>query len=233
MIDISQEDFESIIKDIIDGKCTRTELLKELKTDRVTLNNKIQELVVVNNALYMQFISKFPYVPREYTHIDYEAMIIDIMKKGYTKKQAAEQYGINDRTISRKINKVQKENPNLVELYREVAYYRKHQKPLPTELQQIVDNLEVKEVFVGGIYDKREQELLEKERQYTATKMAGISDTEAYGNKRMSKDFSTLYRLEIEQLARNQQSATQITQPSKQNENQKTKSMQDDENELR
>lgn len=231
MVDISQEDFENKVRKMIDGECTRADLIKELKIDRVTLNSKIQELVVLNNTLYMQFISKFPYVPREYTHIDYEAMIIDIMKKAYTKKQAAEQYGISDRTINRKIKEMENKNPQLVAFYREVAYYRKHKKPLPDNLQQIVDGLEEKEVFIGGIYDKREQELLEKEREYTATKMAGISDTKAYGSKRTRKDFSTLYRLKIEQQARQQTGQTPNVQS--QANIQKAKDTESDEQKLR
>lgn len=201
MKEISQEEFEQRIQDVIDGKYTRADLIKELRIDRVTLNNKIQELYVSNQKLYFQFIAKFPYKPREYSHIDYEAMLIDIMKKGYKKVEIKEQYGIHNRTVARKIYEVEKTNPGLVELYRKVAAYRQRKKPLPKELQEQVDSLELREVFIGGIYDKREKELLEKERKYNETKAAGISDTKAYGQKRTIKDLSTLYRLEIEQLA--------------------------------
>lgn len=202
MKDIKQEEFEQRIRDILEGKCTRADLIKELKIDRITLNNEIQRLYVYNQELYFQFIAKFPYKPREYTHIDYEAMLIDIMKKGYTKKEAAEQYGIHDRTITRKAHQVGKEKPELENLYREVSYYRKHKYKLPQELQEKVNCLEEKEVFIGGIYDKREEELLKKERQYNQTKLEGTSDVKAYGSKRTMKDLSTLYRLEIEQNVR-------------------------------
>lgn len=129
--EISQEEFEQSIQKVIDGECTRFDLQKRYHMDRITLNNKIQELYVYNIELYMAFIRKFPYKPREYTHIDYRAMIIDIMRKGYNKKQAAEQYGIHDRTIARKIYLVEQTDPELVNLYRQVAKYRKKQQPLP------------------------------------------------------------------------------------------------------
>lgn len=164
MIDISQKEFEAKVRDILDGKTTRVKLISELKTDRDTLNNRIQELVVYNPKLYKAFIDKFPYKPREYTHIDYEALIIDILKKGYKRRELDEVYeGISSRTITRKISVVEKNNPDLIALYREVAKYRKQQKMLPMELQEKIDMLEEKEIFLGGVCDKRREELLEKE----------------------------------------------------------------------
>lgn len=199
MIDISQKEFENMVEKMIHGEYTRADMIKKLHTDRVTLNNKIQELSVSNIDLYVRFVQKFPYVPREYTHIDYEAMMIDIMKKGYTKKQAAEQYGISDKTITRKIKALENEGNQYVPIYRQVANYRKHKYKLPEELQKIVDSIEAKPVFIGGIYDKREKELIEKERMYTQSRMEGKSDTSQYGNRRTCKDLNTLYRLKIEQ----------------------------------
>ena len=111
MIKISQQEFEEKVQDIIDGKTTRTQLQIDLRTDKNTLNNKIQELVVYNPELYRAFVQKFPYRPREYSHIDYEALIIDIMKKGYTRREWDEVYGISSRTIIRKIYCIEDENP--------------------------------------------------------------------------------------------------------------------------
>lgn len=202
MKQISQEEFEQSIQDIIDGKCTRVELQKRYHVDRVTLNNKIQELYVYNIDLYMAFIRKFPYKPREYTHINYRAMVIDIMKKGYNKRQLADQYEISDRTIARKINMLAETEPELISLYRRVAKYRKSQKRLPKDLQSEVDALPMEEIFLGGVIDKREQELMEKEKQYTETRMQGISDAKAYGTKKTVKDLSTLYRIKLEARAK-------------------------------
>ncbi len=201
MIKIEQKDFEDKVQQIIDGKTTRTKLIKELKIDRVTLNYKIQELVVFNPELYRKFITKFPYMPRKYTHINWRAMLIDIMKKGYTKIQAAEQYGINSRTIARKVYEVQKEDENIVNLYREVSGYRKRQKPLPPELQEKVNNLPNEDVFIGGIYDKREKELMELEKKYNDKLLKGEMAFKASadcGVQRASKNLNTLYRIKIE-----------------------------------
>ena len=201
MIEISQKDFESKIQDIIDGKTTREKLIDELKIDRVTLNNKIQELVVYNPKLYKDFIEKFPYRPREYTHIDYEALVIDILKNGYTRRSWKEVYGIDSRTITRKVYVVKEKNPDLVSLYREVARYRKQQKKLPEGLQRQIDMLEEKEIFLGGVCDKKREELLEKERRYNEKLSDGTGATRAseeLGTQRVSRLINTLNRIEIE-----------------------------------
>jgi len=212
MIEITQIEFEDKVRDIISGKTNRARLIKELKIDRVTLNNKIQELSVYNPELYVEFIKKFPYKPREYTHIDWRAMLIDIMKKGYTKEQAAEQYEINSRTIARKVYKV--DDNYIVDLYREVSGYRKRQQPLPQKLQEIVDDLPEEEVFIGGVYDKKEQELMELDKNYNAKLADRINVTGASaicGKERVSKSLNTLYRIKIERntLEQNTQSSAE------------------------
>ena len=201
MIEISQKEFENKIQQVIKGKTTRTKLIKELKIDRVTLNNKIQELLVYNPDLYHDFITRFPYIPREYTHINWRAMLIDIMKKGYTKHEAEEQYSISSRTISRKVYEVEKDDEDIVSLYREVSSYRRKQKELPQKLQQEVDSLQEEEIFLGGIYDKRTQELLELEKKYNEELAKGKSKNVASTNcgiNKVDKTLNTLYRIKIE-----------------------------------
>ena len=52
MKDISQEEFEEMILAVLNGKYTRADLIRILRVDRITLNNKIQELFVLNRDLY-------------------------------------------------------------------------------------------------------------------------------------------------------------------------------------
>lgn len=208
MIKISQEEFEAKVQDIIDGKTTRAQLQMDLKIDRNTLNNKIQELVVYNTPLYRAFIKKYPYKPREYTHIDYEALIIDIMKNGYTRREWDEVYGISSRTIIRKIYVIADNNPELIRLYREVSQYRKEQKQLPMDLQEKVDLLEERAIFTGGIYDKKREILLSREKQYNEKLQQGMTVAKAskeVGIGRASKTIDTLNRLEIETMTRKEE----------------------------
>ena len=201
MIEISQKEFEAKVQDIIDGKTTRANLIVELKIDRITLNTKIQELAVYNPELYRAFVIKFPYRPREYTHIDYEAVIIDILKNGYKRREWDDVYGVDSRTINRRIYDVEASNPELVALYREVSEYRKKQMQLPQDLMDRVEKLESKEIFLGDICDKRRTELLEMERKYVDAILEGksaVDASETVGKGRASKSIDTLSRIELE-----------------------------------
>lgn len=214
MIKISQKEFEDKVRSIINGECTRNELIKELKTDKVTLNNKIQELSIENPDLYLEFILKFPYRPRKYTHIDYEAMAIDIMKRGYSSRQAEDEYGISRKTIKRNVEKLEQKNPRLYQLYSAVMHYRKIQCELPENIQSEIVALESKEVFIGGICDQRESELLKIEKEFIESRMAGLSDSKAHGpSARAEKRLSTLYRIKMEQAVNHQLSAKEVSSP--------------------
>ena len=203
MIEISQKEFEAKVQDIIDGKTTRANLIVELKIDRITLNTKIQELAVYNPELYRAFVIKFPYRPREYTHIDYEAVIIDILKNGYKRREWDDVYGVDSRTINRRIYDVEASNPELVALYREVSEYRKKQMQLPQELVDRIEGLKSKEIFLSEVCDNKRAELLERERQYTEAILQGKGATEAsriVGQGRVSKSINTLSRIDLERM---------------------------------
>lgn len=201
MIEISQKEFEAKIQDVIDGKTTRANLIIELKIDRVTLNTKIQELAVHNPELYRAFVIKFPYRPREYTHIDYEAVIIDILKNGYKRRDWDAIYEVDSRTITRKIHDIEETNPELVSLYREVSMYRKKQLQLPPHLIDRIERLRSKEIFLGDVCDKKRDELLDVEKRYIDARLQGKSAAEAsreVGKERASKSLDTLNRIDLE-----------------------------------
>ena len=58
MKEMSKEEFYEKIRSVIRGEISTTKLVKELQTDSRTLNNKIQELSVYNESLYIAFIKK-------------------------------------------------------------------------------------------------------------------------------------------------------------------------------
>ena len=205
MIEISQQEFEAKVQDIIDGKTTRANLIKELKIDKITLNTKIQELAVYNPELYREFVVKFPYRPREYTHIDYEAVIIDILKKGYTRREWNDVYEVDSRTITRKIYDIEEKNPDLVSLYRKVSEYRRRQKQLPEELIKAIEELEEKEIYLCDICDKKREELLKREKEYNEAMYEGLGVAKAskrVGFGRVSRAIDTLSRIELEAKTR-------------------------------
>ena len=166
MIEITQEEFETKIRDVIAGKVSRSKLAKELKTDTRTLNNKIQELATCNRELYLSFIKKYPYKQKERDDIDYEALIIEITKNSMTSIDAARKYRVGVRTIQRRVNEIEKENPYLIEIYKEVKNNNKHGIKNSLELEEKIDQLVPRAVKVSEINETRKQQLEEIEEQF-------------------------------------------------------------------
>lgn len=202
MIEISQKEFESKIKDIINGKLTRNQLTKDLQTDTRTLNNKIQELSAYNNDLYISFIEKYPYRAKERDDIDYEALIIEIIKTSMTTAQAAYKYDIGERTIRRKVNSIKKENPYLIEIYREVKKNNKNNIPPSKELEEKIEKLILRTVKIKEINETRREELekLESTFNYRCQFVSKEQAAQSMGlsSNRMYKLLNELYRMGIE-----------------------------------
>lgn len=130
MIEISQKDFEEKVEEVINGNLTRTQLSQLLDTDKRTINNKILELASTNPDLYKRFIEKFPYRPKTINVGSIENLAIYVIENGL--ENAAQTYGISIRTITRKVNTLKENNPELYKIYGE----RKSRKISPTELKK-------------------------------------------------------------------------------------------------
>lgn len=137
---LSEEEFENAIKRLINGEITKVKLAKELETDPRTLDNKIQEVSVTNPKLYNEYIRTLPYKQKGIDHIDYEALVIYMLKKGLTADEAAQKFEISRRTVSRRICEL--ENKELLNMYREVADNRKHRRNNGIELNRKISELE-------------------------------------------------------------------------------------------
>ena len=81
MKNISNQEFEALIQDLIDRKITRKNLAKKLETDLRTLHKKITQVSETNSELYKKYVELLPYQPKSREDIDYEALIIDVMKR--------------------------------------------------------------------------------------------------------------------------------------------------------
>ena len=88
MKNISNAELESLIQDLIDKKITRKELAKQLNTDLRKLHKTINEVSQTNPELYVKYITVFPYQPKVREDIDYEALIIDIMRRNKNFKRS-------------------------------------------------------------------------------------------------------------------------------------------------
>lgn len=203
MIEISQEEFEQRIRDVIQGKTTRKKLVKDLQIDARTLNNKIQELAGNNISLYLEFIEKFPYKAREREDINFEALLIEMIKEGSYTEDIAKKYEVGERTIRRKINEIGKTNPDLIFLYKEVKRSNRHRgAPILPEIQEKIDKLVIIPVKLSEQNEIREEQLKDVERIFlerskTMTReKAALSMGLTYN--RVYKLLNELYRIRIE-----------------------------------
>ena len=203
MIKISEEEFEEKIKDLIAGKFSRIDLVQEMQTDIRTLNKRIIEEIGVNNPdLYIEFIKKFPYKQKERDDIDYEALVIEMVKNRTYSVDAAIKYDVGIRTIQRKVNALEKENPYLIGIYREVKQLNKNNMPISEELQEKIDQLVARSVKISEVNSTRREQLEEIERIFNnrCQYVSKIEAAESMGmsKHRIYKSLNELYRMRIE-----------------------------------
>lgn len=202
MKNISKDEFKQAIRRLINGEITKVKLAKELETDPRTLDNRIQELSATDPELYYEYVDVLPYKQKGIDHIDFEALVIYMLKNGCTADETAQKFEVSRRTINRRINDL--ENKELREMYREVADNRKHGRNNGVELDRKISELEPREVIKGGVNDRRKRELLAIESRFN--KLCETMDkthaakTMGYGDRdRLYKLMYELYKLEIEE----------------------------------
>ena len=200
MKNISKDEFKQAIKRLINGEITKVKLAKELETDPRTLDNRIQELSATDPELYYEYVDVLPYKQKGIDHIDFEALVIYMLKNGCTADETAQKFEVSRRTINRRINDL--ENKELREMYREVADNSKHGRNNGVELDRKISELEPREVIKGGVNDRRKRELLVIESRFN--KLCETMDktqaakTMGYGDRdRLYKLMYELYKLEI------------------------------------
>ena len=204
MIKISQQEIEIKIQELIDGKISKMGLAKELQTDIRTLNNKIiEEISVYNPDLYIEYLKKFPYKQKERDDLDYEALVIEMIKNRTYSIDAAVKYNVGVRTIQRKVNQLEKENPNLIAIYKEVKKSNKTGTNISEELQEKISKLVQRPVKISDINNTRKAQLEEIERIYN-TRCKEVSRQQAassmgFSMNRIYKSLNELYRMRIEE----------------------------------
>ncbi len=206
MINLSKEEFDGYIEDLINEKYSKADLLKILQTDYRTLNNKIQDLAISNPDLYLRYIKKFPYRQKERDDIDYEALVIEVIKTGIYAQDIASKYGISVKTVQRKVAKLEKDNPELIELYRLVRQNNKINAPsgaITPEVREKIDLLVRRPVKISDVNDSRREHLLEIEKLFYERKMqygtvAAAARSMGTTPDRIYKLLNELYRIDLE-----------------------------------
>lgn len=158
---LSQEQFEELVKRVIDGEITRKKISEEYHISERKINSRITELAIKNPQLYQEFISKFPYRPKTITNINFVELIKKIIKEGNQIGILAKQYGISTRTINRRIKTMKNSNiiDDLTGLTQGEIYdlYTKYKAgELSFRDEEIIENMQV-----GNIMEK-EKAMIEK-----------------------------------------------------------------------
>ena len=204
MIDISQKDFESKIQDLISGKTSKVKLAAELRTDIRALTNKIIRDISINNPdLYIEYIKKYPYKQKERDDLDFEAMVIEMIKERTLTVDVANKYKVGVRTIQRRVNKLEEENPYLIEIYKKVKSSNKNNTPLSIELEEQIAKLVRRPVILTEQNSTRKKHLEEIERIFNnrcnfLTKQDAAESMGTTMNK-IYKSLNELYRIRIEE----------------------------------
>lgn len=207
MIKISQGEFGEKVKEVINGEKTLIGLCEELQTDERTLIQNIILHSIYDPEVYAEFVEKYPYRTREREDIDFEALLIEILKQRMNSEEAAAKYNIGVRTIQRKAEKLRGTNPELVEIYREAKLCNKLDKPYSKILTERIDRLIQRPVVIGEINGQTEKRLEEIERIYYERRPQYPTKEETarsmgFTPNRLYKLLNQLYRIKIEKLQR-------------------------------
>ena len=103
MIDISEKEFIEYLERYANNEISMTELVKILETEYRTLNKKIIEMSINNPNLYYKIIINHPYKQKSRSDIDFEGLVIYILKQGITIGQAADIFNISRRWTSNRL----------------------------------------------------------------------------------------------------------------------------------
>ena len=203
MIDISPKEFEDKIRELMDGKTSRIKLAADLKADLRTLSKRIVEEISINNPdLYIEYIKRYPFKEKKRDDIDYEALVIEAIKTGAATIDMAGKYGIAVRTIQRKVNELEKQNPYLIKIYKEVKKSNKNNTKITIETQEKIDKLVQRPVKISELNETRIKQLEEIERVFNnrCNYMTKKEAAESMGMtfQRIYLLLNDLYRIRIE-----------------------------------
>lgn len=121
---IITDSLKNILIDLLKGNITKKDVMNKTGIgDKQTIEIKIQEMVASNielKELYEEYIAK---KSKNFNGYNFRAEAIEMLQNDYSQSQMAEKIGINRRSFSTKIKKLEEENlgNQLGELLREHA----------------------------------------------------------------------------------------------------------------
>ena len=112
-------EWTNFIKEIL-AKGKDVNLKSECKKRQVSLNTlyrKVSKLEETDIETYKEFMDMHPYKPRDRQEYDFEQLMRESILTGISQKELEVKYDIPKRTIQRKFAKIEKDNPELYNVY--------------------------------------------------------------------------------------------------------------------
>lgn len=196
--DIDPKLFEELIGKVIAGEINRKQITREYHISSRTINLMITELSKTNPELYMRFIERFPYKPKEIENIDFVELVKEIMKQDKTIEDLSITYGVSTRTIRRRIGKMKDSNEieissgmTLDELYH--LYKRYRAEDLSIEDKSIIQAMKVGKIQnAPNSQDARKNYLADLIARYNEYRRQGMSTRDAA--KMLGYSFLDIYK---------------------------------------
>lgn len=198
---IEQEEFEKLIRQVIDGKITRREISIQYGIAIRTINGRITELATTNPELYQKFIDKYPFKPKAITHINFVELTKKIMKEGCSVSGICGVYDISERTFSRRIREM-KDSDTLDELtglpQRKIyELYKKYsRRELSFDDEILIDNMKIGNIQEQERVTDRKTSLEELLQKYYQLISEGLSKAEAA--RKLGFSYEDMYKKEDE-----------------------------------
>lgn len=201
---ISDEVLENTCLDLCYRRNNLRAIAARIHVDEGTLREKLFQYLSrpENTELARKYISYQADIHPDYSHINFKALIVEMIKQDMSQSQIALEYGIPPRTIGREIEKLKQEEgyQKLYEICKEYSY-RKMQRKSFSQLEQlllrdVVDKYRDEgPIIVEGGKDKRRIQY-DKARK-NVEEADKIEGTEAEKAKALGIGISTLRRNRI------------------------------------
>ena len=203
MIDITEQELIKYLEKYANKEISMTSLVKTLQTDYRTLNSKILRLSVDYPELYEKIVKNNPYSQKNRSDIDYEALMIYILKNHMTVQDAAALFNVSEKTIRRRVKEEKEKNPELYKLFKSVIR-RGRTSNDREQLKGEIDKLEYREVIISKRNEHRKEFLLQFEEKFNS--LVSENKTKEQAAKEMGytlnyvhKILNELYRIKIEE----------------------------------
>ena len=203
MIDITEQQLIKYLEKYANKEISMTNLVKILQTDYRTLNNKIIRLSVDYPELYEKIVKNNPYTQKSRSDIDYEVLMIYILKKNITIQDAVAIFNVSEKTIQRRIKEEKEKNPELYKLFKSVIR-RGRTAGNYEKFQEEINQLEYRDVIISEKNEQRKEFLLQIETRFNSLIDEGKTKEQSakemgYTLNYVYKMLNELYRIKIEE----------------------------------